>query len=82
MWAYKYQQKDTRTQVPSYKKFMFANHDLLKLWYEDQMEPTLDRISFPMRVLRFTACIGILFIFLFLVIAPQESTFQFNCAKR
>jgi len=55
MWAYKYLHKDSRTNVPKYWTFLKSNHDMLKLWFEDQTEPLNDRVSFPVRCIKFNA---------------------------
>ena len=36
MWAYRYINKETRLQVPTFKTFIKQNHDILKLWCEER----------------------------------------------
>lgn len=82
MWAQKFINKETRTQVPKLKTFLIQNHDLLKLWFEDQLESFEDRMIFPIRILRFVATTCILFIFVYLMIDPQDTFFAAECEKR
>lgn len=59
--------------MPKLKTFLIQNHDLLKLWFEDQLEPFEDRMIFPLRILRFLATTFLLFIFVYVIIDPQDS---------
>lgn len=56
--------------MPKLKTFLIQNHDLLKLWFEDQLEPLEERVFFPLRILRFIAQVSILFIFVYAIIDP------------
>jgi hypothetical protein len=82
MWAHKFIRKETRSHVPKYKTFIFQNHDLLKMWFEDMAETQEDRCSFCIRGLRWLAGVAILFIFTYLVISPQDKYFNTECNKR
>ena len=72
MWAFKFKNESSRSQVPSYGNFMASNHSLLKLWYEDVREPLADRIPFSLRCMRFCATISMLFIAVYLIIWPAD----------
>ncbi len=72
MWAYKFLRKDTRLQVPTFKTFMRQNHDLLKLWFEEEHEPLEERINFILRVFRFLVYIMILIIIEYALINPND----------
>jgi hypothetical protein len=61
--------------VPKLKTFLLQNHDLMKVWFEDQLEPLSQRMYFPLRILRFTATICILFIITYAMIDPQDAYF-------
>jgi hypothetical protein len=62
--------------------FLIQNHDLLKLWIEDTLEPYSERMFFPLRILRFLSSVCILFIMVYVIIAPQDSYFAGECEKR
>jgi Ni,Fe-hydrogenase maturation factor len=68
--------------VPKLGTFYIQNHDLLKLWFEDQLETHQDRMFFPLRILRFLTQTCILFIFVYVIIGPQDTYFQEECKKR
>jgi hypothetical protein len=73
MWVYRYNNTETRVQVPTLKTFFFQNHDVLKWWYEDGLEPVEDRLSFSMRTCRILMVSCILFIFTNVIINPHDS---------
>lgn len=52
---------------------MLQNHDLLKLWFEDQSEKVVNRLSFSLRVIKWIASLCILYIATYLLINPQNS---------
>lgn len=70
MWAYMYINKDTRLQVPTVKTFMKQNHDILKLWCEEILEPMDERTNFTLRILRFATYIFLLFLIVIALVAP------------
>ena len=82
MWVYKYIDKQTRTQVPSYWTFMRSNQDLIKMWLENTTIPVADRIGFSLRLIRWIVSICILFLFVDALIAPEGSYFESECNKR
>lgn len=82
MWAQRFIKKETRTQVPTFRKFLTQNHDLLKLWFEDSLEAPEDRMTFPLRILRFLATTCLLFIFVYAIIYPRDVYYDQECKKR
>ena len=75
MWAFKYQYEGSRNQVPKYQTFIMSNQSLYKWWYEDLSEPFESRINFQMRCCRFLTTTGLLFIFTYLVLSPEDAFF-------
>lgn len=82
MWAQRFIKKETRTQVPTFRKFLMQNHDLLKLWFEDTLESPEDRMGFLLRILRFLATLCIMFIFVYVIISPRDLYYDQECNKR
>ncbi len=82
MWAYKFLKKETRLQVPSFWTFLRENHDILKLWCEEVTEPLEDRTIFPLRILRFTCYIFLLFLLVVGLIHPRDKYYKEECTKR
>jgi hypothetical protein len=82
MWVYKYSQEKSRTQVPKFWTFLRQNHDVFKLWFEDVTEAIEDRISFPLRLIRFISTQCLLFIFIYIFIGPKDGYYQQECTKR
>lgn len=79
MWAYKFINRDTRLNVPTFKTFFFHNQELLQLWYEDESLELEDRVNFAMRCLRYSGHLFILFVVLVKVISAEDHTFHFQC---
>jgi len=82
MWAYKYVNQETRLHVPSFKTFLKQNHDILKLWCEEEQEPLDVRTNFSLRILRFTAYLFMLFLIVCALINPQDRYYAEECDKR
>ena len=82
MWAYKFINKDTRLNVPSFKTFFFENQELLQLWYEDETVEIEERVNFAMRLLRYCGHLFILFLVLVKVIGAQDHDFNYQCKQR
>ena len=82
MWLYKYIDKGTRTQVPTFKTFLRENHDTVKMWLENTTEPEERRISFSLRVLRWLVSFCFLFLFVYALIDPQGGYYIQECDKR
>lgn len=82
MWAYKFLNKDTRLQVPSFKTFMFQNQEWLQLWYEDETVELEDRVNFAMRCLRYSGHLFILFCVMIIMINSQDAENQNFCDRR
>ena len=72
MWAYRYINKETRLQVPTFKTFIKQNHDILKLWCEEIQEPMDERVNFTLRIFRFATYCFLLFLIVILLVAPQD----------
>ena len=51
MWLFKFVDKETRTQVPSYKTFIRSKQDTIKMWLENTSQPVELRQSFSLRFL-------------------------------
>ena len=82
MWVYKFVNKETRTQVPSFWTFLVTNHETLKMWLENTSEKVELRIHFALRVIRWLTSLCILFLFVFAMISPQGSYYAEQCDKR
>eukprot|EP00347_Sterkiella_histriomuscorum_P020903 403336019 len=82
MWAYKFARKETRLQVPKYRTFLKQNHDLLKLWYEEEHEASEERVNFLLRNFRFGIYILLIFIFVYTLIDPNDEYYFNECQKR
>jgi hypothetical protein len=68
MWAYEFAKKSTRYKVTTLKSFMKINHDLPKLWYEEDHVPPEFRTNFLLRVLKFFTYLNLLIIFIYILI--------------
>lgn len=82
MWAYNFVKKETRLQVPTWWTFLKQNHDLLKLWCEEEQEAYEDRTNFLLRSIRFINYLLLLFLIICALINPQESFYAEECLKR
>lgn len=82
MWLFKFVDKETRTQVPTFKTFMRSNHDTIKMWLENTSQPLDIRQSFSLRVLQMLISICILFLFVHVLIQPEGSYYKQECDKR
>ena len=82
MWLYKFIDKNTRTQVPSFSTFLNGNHDTIKMWLENVAEPPSQRMNFSLRFLRWIISICFLYLFVYVIIDPQGSYYQEECDKR
>ena len=50
MWVYKFADKETRQQVPTWKTFIRSNHDSIKMWLENTTEIVAWRVHFGLRL--------------------------------
>ena len=82
MWVYKFIDKESRAQVPTYWTFLRTNQDTIKMWLENTTVPVQDRIGFSLRVIRWIVSTCILFLFIYALIDPQGSYFESECNKR
>lgn len=82
MWLYKFINKESRTQVPTFWTFLRSNHDTINMWLENTSEPLSLRVHFSLRVLRWITSLSILFLFVYALIGPQGSYYQKECKKR
>lgn len=82
MWVYKFINKETRTQVPTYWTFLRSNHESVKMWLENTTELVEMRIHFALRVMRWLVSLCILFLFVYAMINPQGSYYKEECSKR
>ena len=82
MWLYKFIDKETRTQVPTFWTFVRTNHDSVKMWLENTSEPVGLRLSFSLRLLHWLISICILFLFVYALIDPDGGYFEKECDKR
>ena len=76
MWAYEFVKKDTRYKVLTLKTFMKQNHDLPKLWYEEEHIPKEIRTNFYLRFWKFFTLINFLVIFVYTLIDFQDDYYQ------
>jgi len=82
MWAYEFVKKDTRYKVTGLKNFLKINHDLPKLWYEeDNVQPEM-RTNFFMRVLKFYTYFNLLIIFVYTLIDFDDQYYLDTCHQR
>lgn len=83
MWAYKYMQKETKLQVPSFKSFFYENQELLALWFENESEELLeDRPPFAMRCLKYLTQLSFLLVSVILLVDAKDMGYSQNCEKR
>jgi len=82
MWAYKFLNKDSRLYVPTLKTFLKQNHDLLKLWFEEEHEPPDERINFWIRMLRFITYLLLAVVMEYALIDPQDKYYHDTCFLR
>ena len=82
MWVYKFIQKDSRTQVPSFWTFLRSNQDTIVMWLENTTEPINTRVHFSLRVLRWLTSMCILFMFVYAMIRPRGKYYTAECEKR
>ena len=82
MWVYKFIDKKTRYQVPTYWTFLRSNQDSVKMWLENTTVPVSDRVGFSLRVIRWFVSTCILFLLIFSLIGPEGSYFEKECDKR
>ena len=82
MWVYKFVDKETRTQVPTFGTFLRANHDTVHMWLENTTEPMEVRLSFTLRLIQWITSVCILFLFVHALIAPEGLYFEEQCEKR
>ena len=76
MWVYKFVNKETRTQVPTFWTFLRTNHETIKMWLEDTTEVVEMRIHFALRVMRWLVSLCILFLFVYAMINPQGGYYK------
>jgi len=79
MWLYKYLDKQTRTQVPTFRNFIYSNHDTLSMWFENIYEAPNIRLPYGLRLIQWIIKFCILFLFLYALIAPEGSFYQHEC---
>ena len=82
MWVYKFVNKETRTQVPTFWTFLRTNHETIKMWLENTTEVVEMRIHFALRVMRWLVSLCILFLFVYAMINPQGGYYKKECSKR
>ena len=76
MWAYEFAKKDTRYKVLSLKTFLLQNHDLPKVWFEEDHLPKEIRTNFYLRFLKFFTLVNFLVIFVYTFINFQDEYYQ------
>lgn len=68
--------------MPSFRTFLKQNHDILKLWCEEDHEPLENRTNFGLRILRFTTYFFMLFLIVCGLVGPQDRFYSQECNKR
>ena len=82
MWAYEFAKRDTRYKVSRLKTFLKINHDLPKLWYEEDHVPPEIRTNFYLRVLKFYTYLNLLLIFVYVFIDFDDRYYLDMCERR
>jgi hypothetical protein len=82
MWAYKFLQKETHTQVPYFQTFFFENQEMLNLWFESETESLEDRPPFYLRFLKYGTQLLMLLLVTVAVVGQEGTAFNRMCDRR